>query len=783
MASEGGDAGKGGFVYPEARRTDVEHTYAGGAKVADPYSWLEDPDSAETGEWVAAQNKITDAHLAKCEFKDKIRARFDTVYNYEKLGCPFKRGDRWYWFRNDGLQNQSVLYAIDHSNPRGPLAESYADTRPTERVLLDLNALNKDGTTALKGHSFSEDGALFAYGLSEGGSDWCTLHVKSTEPGGAALEDQVRWVKFSNIAWTHDNKGFFYCCYPAPKTLAEGKSEGEGKAEAEKSAGTEVDANEMQMVKYHRIGTKCEDDVLVFSNPEEPKWRFGVEVSDDGKFLIVVVYDGCDPVNRFYYADIAKAAGGDIEMGDGVLHGRVVRLIDNFDAEYEYIANDGRTFHFKTNLDAPRYRLLTITLPEAGSDTETDAAALAAWPKTELVPQHDGGDVLEWASCVGGNKLALCYLHDVCSDVRMLRLDDLSVAPRSLTLPAPGSIAAFAGRRRDSWLFFKFTSFLFPGSIFRLDFEQEDKEGTGAGYGAVSEWYRTAVPGFDADAFVTTQEFATSKDGTKVPFFTVKAKPVAGEAVGPMPCLLYGYGGFNISISPYFSSLRLVWLQQLRGALVVANIRGGGEYGEEWHKAGALLKKQNCFDDFCAVGDHLVAAGTTTPKQLCIQGGSNGGLLVLACSLQRPDLFAAGVSQVPVADMLRFHKFTIGHAWCTDYGNAEESEDDFKNLLAYSPLHNVKAPTADAGPLPALLLTTGDHDDRVVPLHSFKMLATLQAVAGASPVQVASGRPLIARIETKAGHGAGKPTSKILDEYRDVYAFVAMHTGATWHED
>lgn len=691
--------------------------------------------------------------------------RFDITYNYEKVGSPFKSGDAFFYYRNTGLQNQNVLYRAGGD----PLVQDFEAMRDSEKVLLDLNAEFPEGTTALSTKAFSEDGSLLAYGLSEAGSDWATLHVRDVATG-EQLPDRIKWTKFSGISWTHDGKGFFYCRYPAPDGVAAAKAEVDGTDGKRKHAGTEVGANEMQQVCYHRIGESQEDDIVVFKYPEDPTWRFGTEVTDDGRFLLIHVYNGCDPVNRCFYAALDGLA-------DGHVHGPIVKLVDNFDAQYEYLANNDRTFYFKTNLDAPRYRIITITLPDAGSDIEGDPDALAALPKTEFVAQTS--DVLSYAVVAADDQLVLVYLHDVCDVVKVMLLSDPESPIRDIPLPAPGTIASLSARRQDSFVFFKFTNFLSPGTIFKVDFTQNGEDGSP---GALSRWYKTNVAGFDEDMFETVQHFAHSKDGTRIPYFLVRKRPDAEESEpddSPRPCILYGYGGFNISIQPSFSSLRLVWLQNLGGVLVVANIRGGGEYGEEWHKAGSLRQKQNCFDDFAAVAERLIADGVTTSPQLCIQGGSNGGLLVLACALQRPELYGAGISQVPVADMLRFHKFTIGHAWCTDYGNADESEEDFKYQLTYSPLHNVKEPT-DV-PLPALLITTADHDDRVVPLHSFKMLATLQSVAGRAPVQAA--RPLIARIDVDAGHGAGKPTSKILDEYADVYAFAALSTGATWTDD
>lgn len=631
-------------------------------------------------------------------------------------------------------------------------------------ALIDLNTEFPDGTTSIRAATPSEDGRYFAYGLSSGGTDWTVIKVRDVATG-AILPDTVPWVKFSGISWSHDGKGFFYSRYPTPEGLAHEADKDGATGEAAKSAGTEVAKNEHHMVYWHTLGTSADQDRKVFDIPEHPLWNVGASVTDDGATLLISVFDGCNPTNQLFYLDLSyfwEWLAVDAESAGPL---RVVRLIDNFDGKFEYLANDGRKFYFLSNLAAPRNRIVSITLPEPGSPVEVDAAALAAIPIVEELPQS--ADPLEWAMVVGGDKLILCYLHDVIAVLEQRLLHNIAAAPARIELPAPGTISGASGRRDSPLLFCKFTSFVHPGTILKVDVAE--------GSGSSVQHYVTTVPGFDPAGFETTQDFVTSKDGARVPVFYVRAKRAEGAPVEPRPCLLYGYGGFSISLCPSFSSTRLVWLQELGGVYAQACIRGGSEYGEEWHTAGSLLNKQNCFNDFIAAAEHLVAKGITSPERLCIQGGSNGGLLVLACALQRPALYRAVVAQVAVADMLRFMRFTIGHAWCSEYGNPDKSKEDFDNVMKFSPLHNIRAPTSDAESLPAMLVCTADHDDRVVPLHSFKTVATLQHVAGASPHQL---HPLLIYIDKKAGHGAGKPTSKILDEAADSYAFIAHQLGA-----
>eukprot|EP01138_Halocafeteria_seosinensis_P008108 gb/GECG01008286.1/.p1 GENE.gb/GECG01008286.1/~~gb/GECG01008286.1/.p1 ORF type:complete len:749 (+),score=94.85 gb/GECG01008286.1/:1-2247(+) len=741
----------GPWGYPHIRSCDQEDQFFG-TSVQDPYRYLEDPDSSETKDWISKQRKVFDKYFGgdgAQSLRATLREEFEKVYEYEKVGSPFRRGDSYYFFKNDGLQNQDVLYKTSSLEKQNEDAQ----------VFLDLNEEFPDGTTSLACGSFSEDGKFFAYGLSIGGSDWVTIKVREAATG-KDLEDRVSWVKFSSIEWLHDNSGFFYACFPAPEGVKAALDEGD---ENQKAAGTETGSNKNHMICFHRLGTNPSEDKLVYSNPENPQWVVGCEVTDDGNYLLVLPSNGCDPVNRVYYVSLQSEEFKNwFHSGNSNQPLPLVKLIDNFDAGYDYVANDGLEFYMMTNKYAPKYRLVKMQFPE----TEPREIPSMA----DVLPEEE--DLLEWVKAVGDNRLLVCRLHDVTHRIELRHMHHPKHPPEIVQLPAPGCVAGVSAKRDHHEFFFKFVSFTFPGTIFRYELPKDDEQGE-VKAGTMTEHYATQVPGFVPDEFETWQDFAESTDGTKIPYFVVRKK---GSNKNPKPCILYGYGGFSISVKPSFAPFRLVWMKKLGGAIAVANIRGGGEYGERWHKAGSLLHKKNCFDDFCSVGEALVNNKITSAEQLAIMGGSNGGLLVLASALRRPELFRVGIAQVPVADMLRFHRFTIGHAWCTDYGCADNSQEEFEYLYSYSPLHNVYEPTSSKNQLPSLMLCTADHDDRVVPLHSFKMTSALQMTAGKSEHQQ---HPLIIRIEEKAGHGAGKPTSKILDEVSDVYTFIATEVGAT----
>ncbi|KAF4099883.1 prolyl endopeptidase [Onychostoma macrolepis] len=707
------------FQYPNVYKDEaVVDTYHG-CKVPDPYSWLEDPDSEKTQAFVNAQNQLTLPFLEQCEIRDIFKDRMTELYDYPKYSCPFKRGNRYFHFYNTGLQNQSVLYMQEN-----------LEAEPS--VFLDPNTFSEDGTVALRGYAFSEDGEYLAYGTSSSGSDWVEIQFLRVD-GAVLLEDRLERVKFTCMSWTHDGKGLFYNSYPEQ----EGKSDG-----------TETSTNLHQKLYYHVLGTPQSQDVLCAEFPDQSKWMSGAEVSDDGRYVLLSIREGCDPVNRLWYCDLNAVPQGIT----GLLPW--VKLIDNFDAEYEYVTNEGTVFTFKTNLDAPQYRLINIDFAQP---------SVSQWK--ELIPQHDK-DVIVFATCTYSRFLFVCFLHDVKNVLKMFQL---SSGEEIRTFPLDvGSVVGFTGRKKDSEIFYSFTSFLSPAIIYHCDLTKEPLQ--------PHIFREVTVKGFSTADYQTTQVFYPSKDGTQIPMFIVHKKGIKLD--GSHPAFLYGYGGFNISITPSYSVSRLIFVRHLGGVLAVANIRGGGEYGETWHKAGMLANKQNCFTDFQCAAEYLIKEGYTSPKKLTINGGSNGGLLVAACVNQRPDLFGCAVAQVGVMDMFKFHKFTIGHAWTTDFG-CSEIKEQFDWLFKYSPLHNIRVPDADGVQYPAILLLTGDHDDRVVPLHSLKYIATLQSVIGQWPGQ---SNPLFIYVDTKSGHGAGKPTSKVIQEVADTYAFIARCLNLSWIE-
>eukprot|EP00276_Gloeochaete_wittrockiana_P003893 CAMPEP_0184647758 /NCGR_PEP_ID=MMETSP0308-20130426/4763_1 /TAXON_ID=38269 /ORGANISM="Gloeochaete witrockiana, Strain SAG 46.84" /LENGTH=723 /DNA_ID=CAMNT_0027079019 /DNA_START=206 /DNA_END=2377 /DNA_ORIENTATION=+ len=715
--------------YPVTRQEEVIDTYHG-TDVRDPFRWLENPDSPETTAWVEAENNVTKAYFDKnCSYRSKLKDRMEAIYKYEKISCPFRKGNRVFFFKKDGLQNQSVLYMRD-------TLEGEA------KVLLDPNVLAADGTAALGTYGFSKSGKLLGYGIARSGSDWNTLYVRDVETG-KDLSDVVEWVKFSSITWTHDDKGFFYGRYPQPASLTDASKKG-----------SEVDSNEGHMLYYHRIGTPQEQDTLICSAPDHPKHMFGAKVSVDGKYVLISVSESTAPKSLLYYADLSS------DLAAGPL--TIVKVVTEFEAEFSYITNEETVFWFQTNLNAPRYRIVKI-----------DIAKLPKVEWQEVVPQH-AVDVLEFASIAAGTQLVTVYLHDVKQIALLHDLDGKAIG--EVPLPGIGSIAELNCRKEDPDIFFKFFSHTHPGIIYRADLVQ----GT-----PPSKYLEIVIPGFSPDQFQTEQVFYKSKDGTRIPMFIVSKK--GWKPTGDSPTLLYGYGGFSISLSPSFSVFRCLFVEITNGLYVEANLRGGGEYGEDWHEAGILDRKQNVFDDFQSAAEYLIQSKYTNPSKLAIMGGSNGGLLVGACVLQRPDLFKCAVAQVGVFDMLRFHKFTIGHAWTADYGCSDNAKE-FDSLIKYSPIHNVRgfkcyelpekgsnhSDESSTVPYPAVLIMTGSHDDRVVPLHSFKFAAILQTALGHLPYQT---NPLLIRIETKAGHGAGKPTEKVLEEASDTYAFILSSLG------
>jgi prolyl oligopeptidase len=684
-------AADGPLTYPPTRRVDQVDDYHG-TKVPDPYRWLEEDvrKSKEVADWVAAENKVTEAYLSAIPERGAIRKRLTELWNYERYSVPHKEGGLYFYSKNDGLQNQAVLYTADQ-----------LDAAP--RVLLDPNTWSKDGTIALSGFVVSDDGALAAYGVAEAGSDWNTWHVLDVATA-KPLADEIKWVKFGGASWTRDGRGLFYSRFPEPKP-------------GEAFQGLNLN----QRLYYHRLGTPQTEDVLAY-RPADPKWGVTGAVTEDGRYLVIDVSDGTTSRRtRVAYKDLAEP------------YGLPVELIDDFDSRNTFLGNDGPVFYFMTDLDAPRSRVVAI---------DTRKPEKASWK--EIVPQ--AAENLESADLVG-NLLVLTYLKDARSQVKMYTPDGRSI--REVQLPGIGTASGFRGKRTDTETFYSFSSFATPPSIFRYDLI------TGEGH----LWRRADVK-CDPDDYVVKQVFVPGKDGTKVPVFLTHKKGLKLD--GDNPTLLYGYGGFNIPLTPGFAVSRLAWLE-MGGVYAQANLRGGGEYGEDWHRAGTKLHKQNVFDDCVAVAEWLCKEGYTRPARLAVQGGSNGGLLVGAVMTQRPDLFGACLPAVGVMDMLRFQKFTAGRYWVDDYGSSDDPEE-FKAIYAYSPYHNLKPGTK----YPAALVTTADTDDRVVPGHSFKFIARLQhCQAGPAPV--------LARIETRAGHGAGTPTAKLIEEVADQWAFLVRN--------
>ena len=677
--------------YPVTAKVDVVDDYHG-TMVEDPYRWLEDTESEETASWIAAENRVTFAFLESIPEREAIRQRLTELWDYERFGVPFREADSYFFFKNDGLQNQSVLY----SQP-GLGGEA--------RVLLDPNALSDDGTVALTNAEVTRSGEYLGYGTAAAGSDWREFHVRRISDG-VDLPDRIRWVKFSALSWTADDAGFFYSRFP--------------EANAEDSL---LAPNRNQKLYYHRIGTAQTEDQLVYERPDQPEWGFGASVTEDGRYLVIRVSHGTDRRERIYYKDLADGEAPRLD-------GHVVRLLDDFDASYNFVGNVGSRFYFVTDLDAPRQRLIAIDIDRPERD---------AW--IEVLPE--GQEVLQSAWIIAGRVVGR-YLKDAHSRIRIFGLD--GTRERELELPTLGSVGTVSGKPDGDEMFYSFTSFLYPTTVFRYDFRTGE-----------SGVFRRPQVDFDPSEYETRQVFYSSRDGTRVPMFITHRRGL--ELDGRNPTLLYGYGGFNISLTPSFSISNLVWLE-MGGVYAVANLRGGGEYGDDWHQAGMKENKQNVFDDFIAAAEFLIERGYTSSERLAIAGGSNGGLLVGAAMTQRPELFGATLPAVGVMDMLRYHKFTIGWAWVSDYGSADDP-DGFDYLYAYSPYHNLTAGTC----YPPTLVTTADHDDRVVPGHSFKFAARLQELQSCE-------NPVLIRVETKAGHGAGKPTSKRIEEAADRWAFL-----------
>jgi len=682
--------------YPKAAKGPVTDDYHG-TTVPDPYRWLEDDvrNSKDVAGWVEAQNAVTQSYLAAIPERDVIKKRITELWNYERYSAPSKTGGKYFFSKNDGLQNQAVLYVQDT-----------LDSEP--RLLLDPNAMSKDGTVALAGFVVSDDGKYAAFGVAEAGSDWNVWKVLDIATG-KPLADELKWIKFSGASWTKDSKGFFYSRFP--------ETTGEAKFQS---------LNENMKLYYHRLGTPQADDVLVYERPDHPKWGVGGGVSEDGRYLIISVNDGTTSRKaRILYKDLLEP------------YGLPTALIDNHENKYQFISNDGLVFYFKTENDAPKGRLVAIDIRQPEKKN---------W-KT-IIPEAK--ETLEGVDLVGGVFLA-SYLQDAKTIVKAYQIDGTFL--RDVALPGIGTASGFGGKKGDPETFYTFTSFNTPTASYRYDVL------TGQ-----SKLLKQPKVKFSSDDYEVKQVFYPSKDGTRIPMFIAHKKGLKLD--GSNPTLLYGYGGFNISLTPAFSVGRLQWME-MGGVLAVANLRGGGEYGDAWHRAGTKLQKQNVFDDFITAAEYLIKEKYTSPAKLAIQGGSNGGLLVGACMTQRPDLFGACLPAVGVMDMLRFQKFTAGRYWVDDYGSSDNKEE-FPALFKYSPYHNLKPGTK----YPATLVTTADTDDRVVPGHSFKFTARLQECHVGGP-------PVLARIETKAGHGAGKPTAKVIEEAADLWSFLVKNLGMT----
>lgn len=690
------------YNYPQTIRDGQVDNFHG-TEVSDPYRWLEDPDSQSTKSWIDSQNQVTDGYIKSYPDWNKLNKRLTDTMDYEKVSMPSKHGDRFYHYRNSGLQNQSIMYVQDT-----------LDSQP--EIFFNPNMLSVDGTTAIATSAFSENGKLWAYGLAKGGSDWVTFKIRDVETG-IDLDDEIEWAKFTTVSWMHDESGFFYSRYPVINSTED--------------RGTETDTNIDHKIYFHHINTSQDKDVLVYEHVEDSARILGHMVTHDGKYLLIYPCDGCKEENPIYYASLETFNKNNTKLD-------IVKYINDDKASYEYITNNGTTFYFGTSLNAPKRNVISfdITVPDK---------------YTVVLPEQK--NVLHAFKCVNENYLVACYMEDAKDIVKLYKLDkDQCQFIKDIDLPGLGTVDVTTKRELD-YFFYTFASFINPPTIYKYSFDTHKS----------TLHYVPYIKGYDSTEYIVEQQFAKSKDGTNVPVFIITNKNLKKD--GSTPLMLYAYGGFGVSLQPFFSTSFLVLLKNLGVSIAVANLRGGGEYGRNWHQSGIKENKQNVFDDFQAVAEHLIKQHYTSNDKLTIRGGSNGGLLVGACINQRPDLYGCAIAHVGVMDMLRFHKFTIGHAWCTDYGCADNAED-FKYLYKYSPLHNVNSKAN----YPAVLLTTADHDDRVVPLHSYKLISTLQFELGSKATQI---NPLMIRIETSAGHGAGKPTSKVIEETTDIFTFIA----------
>ena len=677
--------------YPKTKQVDTIDTYFG-VEVKDPYRWLEDDRSTETETWVKSQNEVTFGYLEQIPFRNKLKERLTDIWNYERIGAPFIEGDYTYFYKNDGLQNQSVIYRFKTGEPK-----------ESAEVFLDPNTFKEDGTISLGGLSFSKNGKLLAYSISEGGSDWRKIIVMNAETK-EIKEDTLVDIKFSGMSW-YKNEGFYYSSYDKPE-------------------GSELSAKtDQHKVYYHQLGTKQSEDKLVYGGTPAEKHRYIYGgVTDDNRFLVITPRVSTSG-NKLYIKDLS------------IPNSDFIEILGHTDSDTNVIDNIGTTLILETNLNAPNQRVVTVDISNPSPENWKD-----------LIPETE--NVLNVST--GGNSIFASYMVDAISKV--LQYDYQGNLIREVELPGIGTVGGFGAKKEEKELYYNFTNYVTPGSIYKYNIE------TGT-----SELYQKSKIDFDSDAYESKQVFYNSKDGTKIPMIITHKKGL--ELNGKNPTMLYGYGGFNVSLTPSFSTANTIWLEQ-GGIYAVPNLRGGGEYGKAWHDAGTQMKKQNVFDDFIAAAEYLIENNYTSSEYLAIRGGSNGGLLVGATMTQRPDLMKVALPAVGVLDMLRYHTFTAGAGWAYDYGTAEDSKDMFEYLKGYSPVHNVK----EGIQYPATLITTGDHDDRVVPAHSFKFAAELQSKqSGANPTLI--------RIETDAGHGAGTPVSKTIEQTADIFAFTLYNMG------
>jgi len=684
------------ITYPQAAKSEQSDEYHG-VRVADPYRWLEDVDSPATTSWVEAQNKVTFDYLSGLPERGPLKERLTRLWNYAKFGTPFKEGGKLFWYENTGLQNQFVLFVQDTPKSK-------------QRVLIDPNTMSTDGTVALNAIAVSPNGKYIAYGTSASGSDWQQLQLRDVA-SAKDLSDTTMWVKFSGIEWTHDSKGYFYSRFPEPK-----------------DGNRYISVSKNQKLYYHKIGTPQSKDILVYEDPAHPEWGVGSEVSEDGQFLVLYITHGTDERNDLYVVDLQDPKKPKVTSP-------IMKIFDRFDASYDFVDNTGNRFFIRTNSGAPKGRLISLSI---------NYPRESAW--RTVIPENKDALNGIWAY---GNQFVASYLQDARGSIRLFSRGGGTLG--EVPLPGIGAVGSVSGKKGEPVIYYSFTSYLYPTTIFRYDLAAKK-----------NIVHRAPKVAFDVDKYETRQVFYNSKDGTRVPMFITMRKGTVLD--GNNPTLLYAYGGFNISMQPSFSVRNLVWLE-MGGVYAVPNLRGGGEYGKDWHEAGMFEKKQNVFDDYIAAAEYLISEKYTSPSKLAISGGSNGGLLVGAVLNQRPELYGVALPAVGVMDMLRYHRFTIGHAWASEYGSADSSRF-FPVLHKYSPLHNIRPGTK----YPATMVTTADHDDRVVPGHSFKYAAALQA-AQAGPA------PVLIRIETKSGHGAGRPTSKVIEEAADVLAFTMKNLG------